>query len=91
MPYHITHLTKLDNSRIFENAAQGYVLDEVCWLLLERTVDKSVGTELKAYLCWGIDRPLLKQLVKSAQTRWTVEQFPRDAKQLLGFDSFEGR
>lgn len=76
---------------IVQNAAQRYVPDEVRWLLLERIVDKSGGTELKAYLCRGMDGSSLKQLVKSAHTRWAIEQFYRDAKQLLGLDSFEGR
>ena len=77
--------------RIVDNTAKRYLSDEVCWLLLERIVDKSGGTELKAYLCWGMDSASLKQLVKSAHIRWAVEQFHRDAKQLLGLDSFEGR
>ena len=38
-----------------------------------------------------MDSASLKHLVKSAHVRWTIEQFHRDAKQLLGLDSFEGR
>ncbi len=77
--------------RIVDNTTKRYLSDEVCWLLLERIEDKSGGTELKAYLCWGMDGASLKHLVKSAHIRWAIEQFHRDAKQLLGLDSFEGR
>ncbi|MBX8631647.1 MAG: IS701 family transposase [Thermoplasmata archaeon YP2-bin.285] len=77
--------------RIIDNTAKRYVTDELCWLLLERIEGKSGVVELKAYLCWGMDSASLKHLVKSAHVRWTIEQFHRDAKQLLGLDSFEGR
>ena len=77
--------------RIVDNTAKRYVSDEVCWLLLERIEDKSGTRELKAYLCRGMDGASLKHLVRCAHIRWTIEQFHRDAKQLLGLDSFEGR
>jgi SRSO17 transposase len=60
--------------------------DEVAWLLLERRDD-----ELKAYVCWGMDDATLKELVARAHLRWVVEQFHKEAKQLLGMDRFEGR
>jgi len=60
--------------------------DEVAWLLLEKR-----GDGLKAYLCWGLDDASIEELVAYAHLRWTVEQFHKEAKQLLGLDSFEGR
>ncbi|EQD61457.1 ISXo8 transposase, partial [mine drainage metagenome] len=77
--------------RIVENTTKRYVTDEVCWLLLENIVDRSGGEELKSYLCRGMDGASLKHLVKCAHIRWTIEQFHRDVKQLLGLDRFEGR
>ena len=77
--------------RIVDNAAKRYVSDEVCRLLLEMIEDKSGTRELKAYLCRGMDGASLRHLVRCAHIRWTIEQFHRDAKQLLGLDSFEGR
>ena len=76
--------------RVIENSQMRYTTDEVCWLLLEK-IRKDSGEELKAYLCWGMDSASLRQLVRCAHIRWTVEQFHRDTKQLLGLDSFEGR
>jgi len=60
--------------------------DEVAWLLLEKRSD-----ELKAYICWGLDDASLEELVRQAHLRWPVEQFHKEAKQLLGLDNFEGR
>jgi SRSO17 transposase len=60
--------------------------DEVAWLLLERRED-----ELKAYLCWGLDGASMKEFVGLAHVRWAIEQFHKEAKQLLGLDDFEGR
>ncbi|MGH9892102.1 MAG: IS701 family transposase [bacterium] len=62
------------------------VTDETGWLLLERR-----GKQLKAYLCWGLDDHSLEQLVAIAHLRWTIEQFHREAKGLIGLDRFEGR
>ena len=77
--------------RIVENTTKRYVTGEVCWLLLEKIVDRSGSKELKTYLCWGMDGASLKHLVKCAHIRWAIEQFHRDVKQLLGLNSFEGR
>ena len=63
-----------------------WVTDEVAWLLLEKRRDG-----LKAYLCWGLDDCSLDELVGLAHLRWPVEQFHKEAKQLLGLDDFEGR
>jgi SRSO17 transposase len=65
---------------------QGAVTDEVCWLLLEKR-----SNELKAFVCWGLDDADLETLVAYAHLRWTIEQFHREAKQILGLDRFEGR
>lgn len=60
--------------------------DEVVWLLLE---DR--GRELKAYVCWGLNSAKLKELARVAHLRWRIEQYHKEAKQLLGMDRFEGR
>lgn len=62
------------------------VTDEVCWLLLEKR-----SNEIKAYLCWGLDDASIETLVEYAHLRWTIEQFHKESKQILGFDRFEGR
>jgi SRSO17 transposase len=33
----------------------------------------------------------LQNLVEHAYLRWTIEQFHKESKQILGFDRFEGR
>lgn len=63
-----------------------YATDEVVWLLLEKR-----SNELKAYVCWGVDDLPLEKLVEYAHLRWTIEQFHKESKQILGFDRFEGR
>lgn len=62
------------------------VTEETGWLLLEKR-----SNELKAYICWGLDDAEIETLVEYAHLRWTIEQFHRDAKQILGLDRFEGR
>ncbi len=63
-----------------------HATDEVAWLLLEKR-----GEGLKAYLCWGLDDAPIEEIVAYAHLRWTIEQFHKEAKQLLGLDRFEGR
>jgi SRSO17 transposase len=63
-----------------------HVTDEVAWLVLEKRPN-----ELKAYLCWGLDEASLEDLVACAHLRWTIEQFHKEGKQVLGLDAFEGR
>lgn len=46
---------------------------------------------LKAWLCWDVDGASLDQLVSWVHVRWTVEQFHKEIKQLLGSDDFQGR
>lgn len=67
-------------------ASRRAVTDEVGWLVLEKR-----SNELKAYICWGLDDASLEKLVEYAHLRWTIEQFHRESKQILGFDRFEGR
>jgi SRSO17 transposase len=62
------------------------VSDERGWLLLE-----DHGDGYKAWLCWGVDDWSLERLVTYAHLRWTIEQFHKDIKQVLGLDQFEGR
>lgn len=60
--------------------------DEVGWLLFERSTHKQ-----NVYICWGLDDASLDDLVQFAHMRWTIEQFHREAKGLIGLDRFEGR
>lgn len=68
-----------------------WATDEVDWLLLEKRKNEKGEWEFKAYLCWGLDDDSLEDLVEKAHLRWTIEQFHKEAKQLLGLDRFEGR
>lgn len=63
-----------------------FMMYGVAWLILEKR-----GDGFKAYLCWGLDGASIEELVAYAHLRWTVEQFHKEAKQLLGLDRFEGR
>jgi SRSO17 transposase len=77
----------LTRVRVTEHCATlRHATDEVAWLLLEKR-----GDGLKAYLCWGLDGASIEELVAYAHLRWTIEQFHKEAKQLLGLDRFEGR
>jgi SRSO17 transposase len=72
----------------------GWVSDETGWLLLKQADDEdedSEESELKAWMCWGVDEASLEELVSWAQVRWCVEQFHRDIKQNLGADEYQGR
>lgn len=64
----------------------GTELQEEGWLLLEKQ-----GAELKTWICWGVEDWSLGELVTYAHMRWPIEQFHRDAKQVLGLNHFEGR
>lgn len=71
---------------IERSSATRHATDETGWLLLEQRTN-----ELKAYICWGLDDKTLEDLVAIAHQRWTIEQYHKEAKQLLGLDRFEGR
>lgn len=77
--------------RLVSNQHGRWPSEEVAWLLLEKRPTQSGGEELKAYLCWGLDDATLETLVEYAHLRWVIEQFHREAKQVLGLDRFEGR
>lgn len=64
----------------------GAELQEDGWLLLEKQ-----GSELKTWVCWNVENWSLEELVTYAHMRWPIEQFHRDAKQVLGLNHFEGR
>lgn len=72
--------------RVVESTQRRRVTDEEAWLVVEDRAG-----ERKAWLCWGVDEWSLDELVTYAHLRWAVEQFHRDAKQVLGIDRFEGR
>lgn len=80
-----------ENVRVVGSRQTRYVSDEIVWLLLEKRKNEKGEEELKAYVCWGMDDSPLNTLVEYAHLRWTIEQFHREAKQLLGLDRFEGR
>ena len=72
----------------------GRVGEETGWLVLQR--DHHSGTndgegELAARLCWGLDELSLDELVEWEYLRWTVEQYHRDIKQVLGADELQSR
>lgn len=69
-----------------ESQTKRRATDEVGWLLLEQR-----RNELNAYVCWGLDEASLEELVEIAHLRWTIEQYHKEAKQILGLDRFEGR
>jgi SRSO17 transposase len=71
---------------IIQPSTLRHTTDETAWLLLEQRTN-----ELKAYVCWGLDGKTIEALVAIAHQRWTIEQYHKEAKQLLGLDRFEGR
>lgn len=66
--------------------SDGELTEEKAWLLLE---DRE--GEVKAWLCWGMDRASLKTLVARAHHRWVIEDAFGLMKGELGLDHFEGR
>lgn len=75
--------------QVVSNASHRRVEDETGWLLLQR--DHGPEEELKAWICWGLDDMSLEELVTWAHLRWSIEQFHKQIKQLLGADEFQGR
>ena len=75
--------------RVVEDRSNRWLTDETGWLLLKRS---SGGEgELKAWICWGLDKASLEELVSWGQLRWTVERFHQEIKQELGADKYQGR
>jgi SRSO17 transposase len=77
--------------RVVTNRQTGWIEDATGWLLLEKEQPADGEEHLKAWLCWGVDDATLDQLVSWAHVRWTVEQFHKEIKQVLGADDFQGR
>jgi SRSO17 transposase len=75
---------------VVSNAHNRRVDGQTGWLLLQRDHGPD-DDQLKAWLCWGPDDASLSDLVSWARLRWTIEQFHRQIKQLLGADEFQGR
>ena len=80
--------------RVCTDAYFGRVGKETGWLVLQRAHHSGTNDgegELAAWLCWGLDESSLEDLVEWAHLRWTIEQYHRDIKQVLGADEFQGR
>ena len=75
---------------VISNAHNRRVDDETGWILLQRDHGPDDDV-LKAWVCWGLDDASLEDLVGWAHLRWTIEQFHKQIKQLLGADEFQGR
>lgn len=71
---------------VVKQTTAGTEIQEQGWLVLEKQ-----GTELKCWLCWDVQDWSLEELVTYAHMRWPIEQFHKDAKQVLGLNQFEGR
>jgi len=72
--------------RVVKRVRKRRISEETGWLLIEDAEDK-----LRAWLCWGLDDWSIEELAAYAHLRWAIEQFHKDAKQVLGLDQFEGR
>jgi SRSO17 transposase len=71
---------------VAKETATGTEYQESGWLLLEK-----YDSEIKSWICWGVEGYSLEELVRTAHMRWPIEQFHKDAKQVLGLNHFEGR
>lgn len=65
--------------------------DESGWLLVQKKQPAADDSPIKAWICWGLNDYTLEELVSWAHVRWTIEQFHKEAKQVLGADEFQGR
>lgn len=72
--------------RVVKRVRKRRISEETGWLLIEEAEDK-----LRAWLCWELDDWSIEELAAYAHLRWAIEQFHKDAKQVLGLDQFEGR
>ena len=59
------------------------------WLLARRSLAKP--GELAYYVCYGLAGTTLEELVRSAGTRWTIEECFEEAKGEVGLDQCEVR
>jgi len=74
-----------------KNVHERRVFDEVGWLLLQKEQPAEEESSIKAWICWGLDDATLEELVSWAHVRWTIEQFHKESKEVLGADKFQGR
>ncbi len=77
--------------QVVKNVQQRRVFDEVGWLLLQKEQPAEEDSSIKAWICWGLDDYSLEELVSWAHVRWTIEQFHKESKEVLGADKFQGR
>ena len=77
--------------QVVKNVHERRVFDEVGWLLLQKEQPAEEESSIKAWICWGLDDATLEELVSWAHVRWTIEQFHKESKEVLGADKFQGR
>ena len=77
--------------QVVKNVHERRVSDETGWLLVQKEQPAGEESKIKAWICWGLDDHSLEELVAWAHIRWTIEQFHREIKQVLGADEFQGR
>lgn len=77
--------------QVVKNVHERRISDEVGWLLVQNEQPAADDPSIKAWICWGLDDRTLEELVSWAHVRWTIEQFHKEAKQVLGADEFQGR
>src|SRR5699024_3693159 len=57
--------------RTVKHKGKRWVSDETGWLLLQKDHGGGDDNELKAWVCWGVDKASLNELVSKATVRWT--------------------
>lgn len=77
--------------RVVKNVNERRISNERGWLLVQKEQPAADSSSIKAWICWGLDNHTLDELVSWGHVRWTIEQFHREAKQVLGGDEFQGR
>lgn len=77
--------------QVVKNVHERRVFNEVGWLLLQKEQPAEEDSSTKAWICWGLDEYSLEELVSWAHVRWTIEQFHKESKEVLGADKFQGR
>lgn len=71
---------------VVNNTQRRAVTQETGWLPLQKR-----DGEFKSWLCWGVDDWSLDRLALYAHQRWSLEQFHRETKQILGMNDFQRR
>lgn len=77
--------------RVVKNVHERRVSDELAWLLVQKEQPADEESSIKAWICWGLNESSLDELVSWAHVRWTIEQFHKESKEMLGADKFQGR